>query len=87
VLRADAPALGHGAAGVALKVTDLPSTVHDGYALADVFSEVALLQSFASSPSVCQVHSLSSLVNSRPAASSLMREPRDVGVNIGKYLH
>jgi len=55
VLRAEAPALGHDSAGVALKVTDLPATVHDGHALVDVFSEVALLQAFASNPAVCQV--------------------------------
>ena len=40
---------------MALKVTDMPSSVHDGHALVDVFSEVTLLESFAHSPAVCQV--------------------------------
>ncbi len=55
VLRAEAPALGRPETGVALKVTDMPSSVHDGHALVDVFSEVTLLESFAHSPAVCQV--------------------------------
>jgi hypothetical protein len=56
VLRAEAPALGRPETGVALKITDMPSSVHDGHALVDVFSEVALLESFAQSPAVCQVN-------------------------------
>ncbi len=55
VLRAEAPALGRPETGVALKVVDMPASVHDGHALADAFSEVALLESFERSPSVCQV--------------------------------
>lgn len=55
VLRAEAPALGRPETGVALKVTDMPTSVHDGHALVDVFSEVTLLESFAHSPAVCQV--------------------------------
>lgn len=54
-MRAEAPALGRPETGVALKVTDMPSSVHDGHALVDAFSEVTLLESFAQSPSVCQV--------------------------------
>lgn len=55
VMRAEAPALGRPETGVALKVTDMPSSVHDGHALVDAFSEVTLLESFAQSPSVCQL--------------------------------
>lgn len=55
VVSAEAPALGGSAAGVALKVTDLPPSVHDARPLVDAFAEVSLLQAFRCSPSVCQV--------------------------------
>lgn len=61
VLRAEAPALGRPETGVALKVTDMPASVHDGHALVDTFSEVGLLESFSQAPSVCQVRDSLSL--------------------------
>jgi hypothetical protein len=69
VLRAEAPALGRPETGVALKVTDMPSSVHDGHALVDVFSEVTLLESFARSPAVCQVNTA---ITGLPAGIELM---------------
>jgi len=59
VLRAETPALGRPETGVALKITDMPASVHDGHALVDAFSEVTLLESFTQAPSVCQVGTLS----------------------------
>ena len=82
VLRAEAPALGRSVSGVALKVTDLPATVHDGSALLDVFSEVALLQSFAASPSVCQVRVQPQLFS----RSSARRRPPHPASPIHAYL-